>query len=149
MPADISFLGDKELARKLKRLEDKAARDVVKPAAKSAGVPVLAAAKSKVPADRGRLRDGLKLSAFSRKSGVGASVKTPTRKKLGIPADAKGYYPASLEYGWTLRVFGSKFNTRVMPATPYLRPALDENATTAKNIMIREIRQGLIRLARR
>lgn len=148
MGLDVTFLGDRELSRKLRRLENNVANSIMKPAAMDAAVPILAAAKAAVPVDRGRLKQGLRIAGFANKSGVGASVKTPTRKRLGIDPKAKGFYPMSIEYGYILKLFGGPA-TRVMPARPYLRPALEKNAQVAVAILSNRLRRGLLRLARR
>ena len=60
------------------------------------------------------------------------------RSELGISENAKGYYPAVLEYG-------SKNN----PAYPYLRPALAEKAASVIKDASQAIASGVEREAKR
>ena len=139
---DIKVLGDKELTRKLKRLEIKAGRKVVRTAIRETMKEiVLPAAKAKVPVDKGLLRKGLKVKAAKAKRGsFGSHVVTPTREKLNIDPSERGYYPAVLEYG---------ASGRQIPARPFLRPAMDNNKTKVLRQLGRDIGRGILKLAKR
>lgn len=114
---DISVLGDKALQKKLDSLGKQAGGKMLQSAMREAMKPVLDAARAAAPRDTGNLARKIKLSSVRlRGKGKGIAVKTPTRAQLGIPKDAKGYYPAHQEYG-----------TRRNPARPYMRPALLNN----------------------
>lgn len=56
----------------------------------------------------------------------------PSRSDIGIPADAKGYFPTAIEYG-----------TIKAPAMPYLRPAVDNNRKTELALIRREVARGI------
>ena len=136
---DISLLGDKELTRKLHRLEIAVQRKIVRHALREGARPVLAAAQQNCPVQTGRLKASLKLRALKAKRGnFGVQVATGMRDELGIAADDPNYYPMSVEYG-----HGS------VAAQPFLRPALDDNAQQAKAIIAREIGQGIESEARK
>ncbi len=141
---DISILGDKQLQRKLRRLATQVQKKIVKKALREAGRPVLAAAQQKAPVGKsGRLKKSLKLRARKQRRGeFGVEIRTGTRTELGIAADASGFYPMSIEYGFTHARSGQK-----VPAQSFLRAAIDENARKAKTIIISEVRVGLTREA--
>lgn len=155
MPAavDISLLGDKALERKLRRLEVKAQRTIVRQALREAAKIVAAAARDLVPVKTGALKRSIivralgtaRLKAGSRRSRseLGSEVRTGTRAKLGIPPDYPWYYPASVEYGFTTS------RGQVVPAHPYMRPALDNNLARIVASIRRDIAAGIIREAKR
>ena len=134
---DVKMFGGKDVQRKLDRLPNKFQKRVVKAAAKKAAEPILAAAKARAPVASGRHRDNLKIAAKSGRKDVGAVIRTGTRKQLRIPVDAKGYYPAALEFG-----------TPTVAARPHIRPALDAKRGVAIGIFGRELGIGVEREAR-
>lgn len=130
---DISGLGDKRLSAKLAQLDLKVQKKMVRKALRKAGRPVLEEARARVPVDTGRLRDGLFLRATKRKRGTfGVEVAMPLRADLGISANAKGYYPAVIEYG-----------AENHPPQPFLRPALDANKERAIRIVADFVRSEI------
>lgn len=142
---DIRVLGDRELQRKLNRVVDKVQKKIVRHALREGGRPVLANAQAKVPTGEGRLKASLKLRARrARRGEFGVEVRTGTRQELGIPASATGYYPASIEYGWTHARSGLP-----IPARSYMRAAADEQRVRALGIIGREIGRGIEMEARR
>ncbi len=110
---DISLVGDKKTARKLKKMDAKIARKVMREALKDAMEPVKDLAKSRAPVDQGLLRKSIRTAASVNAKRAAAFVRTGTRKQLRIPLDAKYYYPAAIEYG-----------TRKRGARSFLRSAL-------------------------
>ncbi|MGE0857796.1 MAG: HK97-gp10 family putative phage morphogenesis protein [Gammaproteobacteria bacterium] len=129
---DISQLGDKRLQKKLDKLDKRVQKAIVRRGLRKAAKDVLESARAIVPVDTGALRDGLAVKALKPKRGsFGVQVVTPTRAELGIPADAKGYYPAVVEYG---------SDKRNLPPRPYLRPALDQNREKGKRTVADSIR---------
>jgi HK97 gp10 family phage protein len=96
---DISVVGDRELQRKLRRLEVKLQKKIVRNAINRAILPVRDKAKSLVPVDSGLLKRSIKRKTGVKKGIARARIVTGTRIQLGIPVDAKGYYPAAIEYG--------------------------------------------------
>ncbi len=133
---DISLMGDRKLQRKLKRLPIVVQRKIVRHALREAARPVLATAKALVPVDTGRLKKSLKIRSAGKRGQAGIVVRTGTRAELGIPEDAKYFYPAALEFG-----HGN------VPAYPFLRPALDQNRPRALKIIARELGAGIEREA--
>ena len=110
---DISMTGDKLLQKKLKRLEFNTQKKIIRNAINRAILPVRDKAKALVPFDTGLLEQSIKRKTSSRKGKASARIRTGTRSELGIPLDAKGYYPAIVEYG-----------TSTQPAYSYMRAAI-------------------------
>jgi pilus assembly protein TadC len=125
---DIKMLGEKELQARLKKIELKMQRKIVKGAMMKAARPVLALAKILVPVKTGRLRDSLRIRTLTGVRGaIGAKVETGTRQQLGIPADAKYFYPVVVEY----------------KHQSFLRRAVDDDRELIMSIIAREIRAGI------
>ena len=135
---DISFLGDKDLQRKLNRLAIQSQRKVVRPAMRKSMRPVLKSAQALVPVESGRLRDSLHQKQRTIKGITRAYVATGTREALGIAADEKGFYPAVIEYG-----------SRNHPERSYLRRALHENKNSVLNDLSDHIARGIEREAKK
>lgn len=132
---DITMVGDKALQRKLNRMVDKVQKKIVTKGLRAGGRPVLVAAQAKVPVDEGKLKESLKLRARrARRGEFGMQVITGTRAELGIPADAPGYYPMAIEYGFTHARSGEP-----IPARSFIRAATDEQRGTALGIIGRVI----------
>jgi|TARA_R110000851_G_scaffold36997_1_gene95880 HK97 gp10 family phage protein len=110
---DISVIGDKKLQQKLKRLALGTQKKIVRNAINRAILPVREKAKALVPFDTGLLEQSIKRKTSSRKGKASARIRTGTRAELGIPWDAKFYYPASVEFG-----------TKSQPAYSYMRAAI-------------------------
>lgn len=141
------------LNKAFRRLEGSMQQKVVKKAAKKAMAPVLTAAKAYAPRDQRpnsepHLANLLKIKSYTettRKWGrvIGARVVTPTRAALGIPANAKGYYPISQEYGWTTR------GGRHVAGSGYMRAALDSRGDQALAVFRREVARAVRKAWRR
>src|SRR3990172_6499931 len=117
---DIKMLGEKELQARLKKIEIKMQRKIVKGAMMKAARLVLV--------KTGRLRDSLRIRTLTGVRGaVGAKVETGTRQQLGIPHDEKYFYPAVVEY----------------KHQSFLRRAVDDDRELIMSIIAREIRAGI------
>lgn len=94
----LTLRGDREIIRKFDRLRTRSAqRRVVNPAARAAGKPILAAARTNAPVLTGALRRSIKMRVYRRSPGVW--IGPGRRAELGIPAGDPHYYPAAVEYG--------------------------------------------------
>lgn len=134
--------GAKELSVTLRMLSDGiAVRAVVKKSLRIAAAPVLESARGFAPFLSGDLRRSLKIRVGPR-SRVRTSVviRAGDRASLGIPANAKGYYPTHQELG----ARGGK-----LPATRYLRRAMDINRIGSIAILSRELGRGIEGIAAR
>lgn len=142
MTTAVRIEGLKELNDKLRTLEPKLQRKTLGKALRKAGQPVLEESKRLVPVDTGRLRDALKLRgkgpSKKRPHRQSVSVASPTRKALKLASDARGYYPAVIEYGAA---------GRNIPAQPYLRPALANKQTEVLTTLKEELAKGVLKAA--
>lgn len=134
---DIQLLGAKELSRQLNNLDRQMAQNIVRRAMTQAAKPVVQTARALVRRKSGRLAKSIKSkvlkSRWNRGSRrIGRVIVTGSRKELGIPADASGYYPSTLELG-----------SSHVPAKPYLRPAIDRNERIVRNVLRTVIGQGI------
>lgn len=119
---DISLLGDKKLARTFARLPGSVQKKLTRKALRDGAKIILRRARIYASGISKLLGRKLKVRALKRKdrSIFGAVVLTPTKAELGIPEDAKGYWPAHVELGF-VHVGGE-----VIPPESYLRRATDE-----------------------
>lgn len=135
---DISMIGDKGLERAFKRLPVALQKKGVRRAFTRAARPILKAVRSRVPGSGERhkaLRSGIKSRAGrrTRRGIIRRWILLPTRAELGIPADAKHYWPAALEYG---HIAGG--GTFVAPRS-YLRTGFDATEKLAEAIIRKEL----------
>jgi len=127
---DISMLGNKELSRKLNKLEPALQKKVILPSLRRGAKLVLSAARANVTVVTGKksfaIRQGLTIKGFKGKkrsrNRVSVDVRSPTREELtsllgpGVGKDvltSQYYYPAHVELG-----------TKKTRALPFLRPAV-------------------------
>lgn len=117
---DAEVIGLEGFDRKLKDLEAKLAKKIVRQALRAGGKIVATKAKALVPVDTGALRKSIKVrAAKGRRGTIGIRVATGTRQELGIDASDRWYYPAVVEY----------------LSTSYLRAAAD----STRDQVIREV----------
>ena len=135
---DISYLGDKKLQRKLNRMVIQAQRKIVRKAMREAMKPVVTVAKGYAPIDTGRLKRSLKLRSKTRRGNTSIRIVTGTREQLGIDPNAKGFYPAAIEYG-----------SKNQAPRSYLRRAITERRNLVLDDMGQAINLGLIREGRK
>ncbi len=96
--------GDRELEKALDLLTGPKQGKALRQSAKAAIRPVLQKVKRDAPKKTGKLARYLKVYVMrARKNRGGARIVFPTRRKLGIADDAKGYYPTAQEYGFIHR----------------------------------------------
>jgi HK97 gp10 family phage protein len=146
MNVDISILGDKDLERKLSRIADKGQRKVVRAAMRKAATRARKRIVQNIQRegliDTGRMMQAFKktkiASASNNRNMIRIGPRLPTRSELGIDADAKGYYPTALEFGYALR-----------PATPFIRPAIDDHKDDEIKAIGSDIGKGIEREVRR
>ena len=141
---DVSAIGDDELEMALRRLEGKDQRKVVVKALRAGAKNTARAIKSRLPVDSGDLKSAkIKPRAMKRsRRRIGLWIGLPTREELGIAADAKWYYPAAVEYGYTRKARAPV----TVPPKPFLRPAFDESESRSFQLIKDEIGAGVERL---
>lgn len=137
---DISVLGAPDLSRRLNALEPKLQRKVLGRAMRAGLQGVLSAARSAVPRKSGLLAKRLRLRKAKVKSAHGLAffVRTPTRAELGIPREWTGYYPLSMERGFTHKRSG-----RNIAARPYLKPEFDSRRDAILGTMRSALRSAM------
>lgn len=145
---DISMYGDRELQKNLDKFSEALQKKIVNRALRKGADHLKQIAAGIVPADTGALRQSLEVRAFTRRHQYargaqlkGYVVEPGTREELGIAADDKYYYPAVLEYG--------ALDGEYRQPRPFLRPAYDHGKAGADRIIVREIRAGIARIAKR
>jgi len=141
----IDLVGEKELQNMLKKIGGAPTKRVLKKAIRKVGNNILADLRTSTPKDRGRLRKSWKLRVlkFKKKYMVGLGFKLPTRAELGIPGDAKGYYPTALEYGYT-----DKSGT-THPPLSFIRGSTDRNQQSGKGIISGALRKEIPKEAKK
>ena len=143
MSVDIQILGDRELQRKLARLEDKAQKKIVQSALRKSAKR----AKDRIIGNiqkLGLILTGQMLNAFKKMKIKSSSRKPrklirigpewPDRSELGISPDDKYFYPTAVEYG-----HGN------VKAYPFVRPAIDEHTQAEHAKIAKDIGAGIIR----
>lgn len=113
----LELEGFDELITKFDKLPFKLQQKYLKPSLKAGAKVIQVAAKQKAHKRSGKNARFIRVKALKKQRGrsVGSVVQTGTREQLGIPRDAKGYYPFSEEFG-----------TKDARAHPYMRPALQQ-----------------------
>ena len=140
---DIRILGDKELITQLNRLAGQGRSALFGAAAKKAMKIVLRDVRNRTPVLTGSLKKSWKFSQIktmsARKSGgfVGARILFPRRRDLNIKANAKGYYPASLEFGF------QHSNGDYVPPVRMVRDSLYANRSAVYNELKSDLRQRI------
>ncbi len=137
-------------------------RKVFQKAVRKALKPVLAAAQAKVPVDTGLLKSSIKIASAEAEDLFAAGLLIGTGKGGGGKDIAKAGKAAAEGQGGKARRTAGRlsahwrwhFIERGVPAhgvaaKPFLRPALDSNAQTAIDIIIKELRREIDAEAKR
>lgn len=150
---DISLVGSDILIRQLASFEPRIARKVVRQtlrkSVKRLKVHIVQHLSGyPVAPETGRYLTamaGAQPKALPRKRHVIAqAIAMPTRAELGISPQEKGYYPFSLEYGYTRE---ARAPVVVPPFAP-IRRAVNDNTDAEHRLMGRDIGKGVEREAR-
>ncbi len=108
--------------------------------ARKAFEPVLEAAKSLVSADRGELREAISITTKKPSSGDAVVV---VGLKIGKGAAVAGSVSPSSRWHFV------EFGTAHMPAHPFLRPAMDQNAEKVLELLKTELEKSITRALKR
>ena len=125
MAGSIVVTGVKEIDSKLKTLEPKIQKKVLRQAMRSGMKLVLQDAISRVPVLSGLLKRNIKLRAMKRKQnrvGLLVQVKSDERFVKVSKAGIRYWYPAAVEFGHG-----------TVPAYPFMRPAYDLKGPEARD----------------
>lgn len=141
--------GFDDIAMVLKRTEDIPQKCVTKAAGKGATV-MKKAVKGEVPVDTGALKKGIVRKAErSRTKGkkvydvtFDAGMNDVFQRPIKNPGEAggqskKGYYPASMEYGFLTRSKGGGLS--YVPGYHFMQNAAQESAAPAKQAMVKTL----------
>lgn len=130
--------GIRELRKKFRTIKEQAQKRKIRAAVNRGAKIALEASKEAVPVLTGNLRRSLKVKSLRiKKDGIIASKVIPgTREELGIPRDAKYYYPAAIEYG-RRKPGGGR-----VPAKSFLREPLFRK----KDEIVDAVRKHLVRM---
>jgi len=142
----MDLRGDVELVRAMTALPIKFENRVISKALTKAMGIYRKAARVAAPVATGRLKKSIKTKSIKRRgrnrNQIAKRVSTGTRADLGIPKDAKGYYPTAIEYGWTDR-HGHQHAPR-----SYMRSAWNGSKSKISAKVVREFRAGLEKVAK-
>lgn len=142
MAFDLSILGDRALQRRIKKLERKVQRkmlsSVLRDSAKRIKPKIVERFKQVTTEQTGQTStalQGMKVrSAGGGRNAARIGIEWPTRDELGIPPDARSFYPAAIEYG-----HGS------VAARPFVRPAVDNDSRGELDRIRDDLRARILR----
>jgi len=131
----IIITGVKEIDRRLKTLEQRVQKKVLRQAMRSGMKLVLADARARVPVLSGLTKENLKLRAMKRsrsRQGLLVQVKSAEGLTKTTKAGQKFFYPAIVEH---------------MPGHAFMRPAYDNKGPEARDTTMHELLEGTLREA--
>jgi HK97 gp10 family phage protein len=157
MYVSMKLTGAKEIEKKLRELEPKVGRKVVRQALRS-GAKII----QKAQKDSAKSVVGGSLGSKIARNIVVRAMKKKTKNRYGVTAlinpkeesfihhtkDNKRYYiPAAIEYGHAKPGRGGGSSPpKDVPARPFMRPAFDAEKENAANVIISELKKGIERI---
>lgn len=158
MAKGVVVTGVKEIDRRLRRLEPRVGKKVIRQAIRKALRPVLAAAKANAPVESGALRRSIKIRAVKsklrRKGVVGLDVrvdrKTFRRESSKAAKSSAGDKPAGggpeSDGDWYAAVV--EFGDSTHAGHPFMGPAYASAGPATREIAMKLIRDGVEHQAR-
>ncbi|PZR07075.1 MAG: hypothetical protein DI536_28890 [Archangium gephyra] len=141
----MKIQGLKQLDKQLKHLAEDTRPKVLKAAVRAAFKPVVTAAMAKVPVDTGELRAGITVATGQKDKTVAAGIvianNTTAMKQARVAAAAFG--EEQLRGAPARRWHLTELGTKTQAAQPFLRPALDENASTVSERLKEELQKRI------
>ena len=135
--AEVSFSG---LEKALEELGPKLAKKTLRKAGNKVGDFWIGEMKSRVPVDKGDLRDSIASKVTTRKSKKGGVMKVSVGPAFGtIERQAGDATQQPAVYGMFV-----EFGTEKMKREPYARPTFDETAQKAVDILVKSLQDDLI-----
>ena len=129
MPVSVKF-DVRKLNRKLKQLESKIEKKLVRQALRAGAKVVAEEAKQLAPVDTGELKSKIKVWALKRsRKRIGVLVGTSAKEYTGDQ-----FYAAFVEYG-----------TKDQPAKPFLGPAAEAKGPEAAAVVEKTLAEGIER----
>lgn len=139
---DIKLLGNKELEKQLAKLPEASQKKPVRSAMRKSNNRLKRAIVAAAPVDTGTLKAALAAtkvrSGRRSRSYLQSLWPLPKRELLGISADAKGYYPTSVEFGTSKR-----------PPQSYIRATVNAMHDAEIGKIGNDIGKGIVREAKR
>ncbi len=134
--ADIT--GDAELAKLFAKLDDKVQKRLESKTLRASAKRLRRHISDSVPVNEGNLKAAMRRAKVRkvrarRRSVVRLGVLMPTRADLGIPDDAKGYYPFALEYGFRTR------DGRHVPPRRFIRGTVDKSGPNEVRLIAHDL----------
>ena len=138
MAGGVVLLGIKEIDRKLKRLDAKFGKKVVRKALRTGAKMVADEARRQAPVDSGTLRSAIKVKAQKRsRKSIGINVIVGEGFFIG-----KTFYAGFIEFGAPgHKMFGK--GRAPLDAAPFMRPAYDRTKNQARDRVLQQILAGL------
>jgi len=134
MTITVKVVGDKELVAKLRKLGDQTGGRLLEMAVVSGALLVQNEAKRKAPIKTGNLNRSIHVGGHSEQSELAESDGSDVGSNAASATEAHVLVGTNVVYGPA-----QEFGTSKIPAHPYLRPALDEQAGAVE----REIGEAL------
>lgn len=153
----LVLTGERQLSRKLMRLQPAVQKKIGKDALVKAARPIIRATKANIGGSRlsKKRRAELKALGFPRdftgnlRRSIGYRLRRYGKRLIIVlgPRRPKGAHGHLVEYGTAPRYTdGGEFRGK-MPALPFMRPAWDTNLPTAQAIMRSIVQAGILREA--
>lgn len=134
----VILTGDKQLDRRLKNLDAKLGKKVVRQATRKALRPVMLTTKRNAPKDSGVLRKSVKIRALKRsRSRFGSRVSGIGGNNFAGTA----YYGGFQEWGWKTK------SGRKIPGKRFMKQAAESKRRSAIVIFKAEVKKGIEREA--
>lgn len=140
--ANIQIKGLKEVSQKLKKLPKNIRNRHVGKALRAGGKLVRDEARLHAPVATGLVRKNV---AMRTSTGARAGRNADVKVRIGIISDKTGRETGTDAFYWRFHEFG----TSKMPAQPFLRPAFEGKKGQVLNTIVRQLRTGIRKEARR
>jgi hypothetical protein len=143
---DARLIGDARARRAFRRLNGKLQKKIMRQVQRNSAKRMQPRIAAAAPVDTGTLQQELaqaKIRGRTRKGIILIWLVMPTREELGIPPrgapGGSGYYPFSIEYGFTMR--DGDFH----PPNPFMRRTANQHADQERRRMSRELKAKTLR----
>lgn len=129
-----------KIDRKLRKLPAVVGKKVVRKSMRAGMKVIKSAVESEVPVDTGLTRSAVKLKAHKRsRNKIGIDVRIDASTEGLKKTSSKGktvFYPAIVEYG-------RKKGKKPLPPNPFMRRAFTAKGETARQITLKQLRDGI------
>lgn len=137
MVASLTITGTKQLERKLKQLEPKVAKKVIRQSLRAGAKIIHTAAKAEAPKRTGVLRKSLKVRA-ARRNRRGTYAVMVTSGEAGNMFTGKAFYGAFIHWG-----------TKFITSNPFIKRVYAQKEQEARSVVLKSMAEGIEREARK